>query len=76
MLETIPDIRIIVDKIRRQDSHLADQLRRAVNTVLLNQAEADGNRAGKRRMRLETAHGPHSRSDLRHAHRGRMGLGH
>ena len=57
VLEVIPHIRIIVDKIRKHDPHLADQLKRAVNTVALNLAEADGNRAGNRRMRLETAHG-------------------
>jgi four helix bundle protein len=33
------------------------QLRRAVTSIALNLAEADGNRGGNRRMRLETAHG-------------------
>lgn len=56
-LSSIPLVRVIVAKIRRVDRHLADQLRRAVTSIALNLAEADGNRDGNRRMRLLTAHG-------------------
>jgi four helix bundle protein len=56
-LAIIPSIRGIVAKIRVLDRHLADQLRRAVTSLALNLAEADGNRGGNRRMRLLTAHG-------------------
>lgn len=56
-LAIIPSIRVVVAKIRVTDRHLADQLRRAVTSIALNLAEADGNRDGNRRMRLLTAHG-------------------
>lgn len=56
-LAIIPSIRGLVAKIRVSDRYLADQLRRAVTSIALNLAEADGNRDGNRRMRLLTAHG-------------------
>lgn len=56
-IAAIPILRALVVKIRRQDRHLADQLRRAATSIALNLAEADGNREGTRRLRLETAHG-------------------
>jgi four helix bundle protein len=57
VLAAIPRAREIVAKIRLADRHLADQLRRAITSTALNLAEADGNRDGNRRVRLETAHG-------------------
>ena len=36
---------------------MADELKRAPTSVALNLAEADGNRGGNRRIRLETAAG-------------------
>ncbi len=53
----IPLARQLVAKVRGSDRHLADQLRRAVTSIALNLAEADGARDGNRRVRLETAHG-------------------
>lgn len=53
----IPLARKHVAKLRGADRHLADQLRRAVTSIALNLAEADGTRDGNRRVRLETAHG-------------------
>lgn len=57
VLAAIPPARDIVAKIARADRHLADQLRRAITSIALNLSEADGNRGGNRRVRLETAHG-------------------
>lgn len=65
ILSAIPLLREIVAKIRPHDRHLADQLRRAVTSIALNLAEADGNRDGNRRVRLETAHG--SASEAKYA---------
>ena len=56
-LAVIPSTRVLVATIRLADRHLADQLRRAVTSIALNLGEADGNRDGNRRMRLQTAHG-------------------
>jgi len=56
-LAIMPSTRALVAKIRLADRYLADQLRRAVTSIALNLGEADGNRDGNRRMRLETAHG-------------------
>jgi four helix bundle protein len=65
ILSAISPVRRIVAKIRPLDRHLADQLRRAVTSVALNLAEADGSRDGNRRVRLETAHG--SASEAKYA---------
>lgn len=56
-LAIIPKARVLVAKIRIRDRYLADQLRRAVTSIALNLGEADGNRDGNRRLRLQTAHG-------------------
>jgi four helix bundle protein len=56
-LSIIPSTRVLVAKIRLADRYLADQLRRAVTSIALDLGEADGNRDGNRRMRLQTAHG-------------------
>ncbi len=47
----------LVRAIARQDSGLADQLRRAARSVYLNTAEAFAHRAGNRRNRLDIALG-------------------
>ena len=47
----------IVQQIRRHDKSLADQLRRAAQSVVLNIAEARGNDAGNARARFATACG-------------------
>lgn len=56
-LAIIPKARELVAKIRMTDRYLADQFRRAVTSIALNLGEADGNRDGNRRLRLQTAHG-------------------
>jgi four helix bundle protein len=43
--------------IRKADRDLFDQVRRAMNSVVLNIAEADGNDAGNARSRFATACG-------------------
>jgi four helix bundle protein len=50
-------LRPLLERIHRQDRNLADQLRRAATSVVLNLAEASYNAAGNRRMRLESARG-------------------
>lgn len=57
VLAAVPQTREIVGHVRREDRPLADQLRRAVSSIALNLAEADGNRGGNRRLRLESARG-------------------
>ena len=47
----------IVQLVRRRDRSLADQLRRAAQSVLLNIAEARGSDAGNARARFATACG-------------------
>ena len=47
----------VVAEIRKQDRALADQLRRAAQSVVLNIAEARGSDAGNARARFATACG-------------------
>jgi len=47
----------LVHTIREHDKSLADQLRRAAQSVVLNIAEARGNDAGNARARFSTACG-------------------
>lgn len=47
----------MVERVGRHDKALADQIRRAMNSVVLNLAEALGSDAGNRRARLATARG-------------------
>ena len=56
-LEAIRRLRSVVEKVQRRDRDLADQLRRAASSVVLNVAEARGSRGGNRRLRFETALG-------------------
>ncbi|MFW6067922.1 MAG: four helix bundle protein [Myxococcota bacterium] len=57
----------VVRQIARRDRSLADQLKRAAQSMALNLAEAHGSQAGNRRARLETALGStqESRAALR-----------
>jgi four helix bundle protein len=47
----------VIPAIREHDASLADQLRRAAQSVALNLAESTGNSRGNRRSRIETAFG-------------------
>jgi four helix bundle protein len=49
--------RPLVEAIQRKDRDLASQVRRAVNSVALNVAEAHGSGAGNSRVRFESALG-------------------
>lgn len=57
MLDAMPTVKRLVDQIRVHDKNLADQVKRAATSVVLNHAEADGVRSGQRRARIETAQG-------------------
>ena len=50
-------LRPLVERIHRHDKSLADQLKRAASSVVLNLAEASYNNGGHRRSRLESARG-------------------
>ena len=47
----------VIPAVRTHDASLADQLRRAAQSVALNLAESTGNSRGNRRLRIETAFG-------------------
>jgi len=53
----IANARPLVEAIERRDRDLGNQIRRALNSVVLNIAEGFGCRAGNARNRFETAHG-------------------
>ena len=55
--EVVRELRPVVWTIRAQDKALAEQLRRAAQSVVLNIAEARGNDAGNARARFSTACG-------------------
>jgi four helix bundle protein len=47
----------IVDELKMRDANLADQLRRAATSVVLNLAEGQRREAGNKRRAYEIAHG-------------------
>jgi four helix bundle protein len=49
--------RPLVEAIQRKNRDLASQLRRAVSSIALNAAEAQGNAGGNSRLRFESALG-------------------
>jgi four helix bundle protein len=55
--ETVRAMKPLVEKVHRHEADLARQIRRAMNSVGLNLAEALGSDAGNRRARLHTALG-------------------
>lgn len=57
MRELLPLLGKLIHQLRRHDRALADQLRRAATSVLLNLAEAEGNQGGHRQQRLQSAYG-------------------
>jgi four helix bundle protein len=56
-LAAIDDVGPLVRRVAEHDRSLADQLRRAAQSMALNLGEAAGSRAGNRRARLESALG-------------------
>ena len=53
----VRELRPVVEAVREVDAKLADQLRRAAQSVVLNIAEARGNDGGNTRLRFATACG-------------------
>ena len=49
--------RPLVEVVKRKDRDLASQVRRAISSIALNLAEAQGNAGGNSRLRFETALG-------------------
>jgi four helix bundle protein len=56
-LDVVGELGPLVEAVQRRDRKLADQLRRAAQSVVLNIAEARGNRDGNARLRFSTACG-------------------
>lgn len=56
-IDAVRLLRPLVERIRRRDRNLADQLKRASSSVVLNLAEAAYNNGGHRRARFESARG-------------------
>ena len=56
-VELIQELRPIVECIRHQDSHLADQLKRAATNTLANLAEGQRRAKGNKHRAFENAHG-------------------
>ena len=57
MMDVMPRLRDVLERVAVHDRNLADQARRAATSVISNHAEADGVRKGHRRERIQTAHG-------------------
>jgi len=56
-IELIHHLRPLVERIRRRDRSLADQLVRAANSIALNIAEAERSQGGNVRSRFHSAAG-------------------
>jgi len=56
-LEAAGGLRRLLPVVRKRDRSLFDQIHRAMNSVVLNIAEADGNDAGTAKARFATACG-------------------
>jgi four helix bundle protein len=57
VLQFVEQARPLVDAVAKRDRDLALQVRRALNSVALNVAEALGNAGGNTRLRLQSALG-------------------
>ena len=57
LMDAMPAVKQLVESIHTHDKNLADQVRRAASSVVLNLAEADGSEGGNRRARIRTAYG-------------------
>jgi four helix bundle protein len=56
-VELVKELRPIVEAVGQHDRNLADQLKRAATSVLLNLAEGQRRVAGNKRRAFEIAHG-------------------
>ena len=56
-LQTVGSMQPLVALIHKRDRALADQLRRAASSIVLNIAEADGSIGGNKTLRFSTACG-------------------
>ena len=56
-LQAAGGLRQVLPEVRTRDKSLFDQIHRAMNSVVLNIAEADGNDAGTAKARFATACG-------------------
>ncbi|MGB5373030.1 MAG: four helix bundle protein [Polyangiales bacterium] len=56
-LQAAGGLRAVLPMVRKRDRSLFDQIHRAMNSVVLNIAEADGNDAGTARARFASACG-------------------
>jgi four helix bundle protein len=56
-IEVVELLRPLVELIGRRDRSLADQVRRAASSVVLNVAEGEGVVGGNKRLRFLTAYG-------------------
>jgi four helix bundle protein len=61
-IHAIEVLRPVVDRIRRHDRDLGEQLRRALSSVALNVAEANCSQGGHRIARFSTAAGSNDES--------------
>jgi four helix bundle protein len=55
--EAVVELGPVIRRIAGRDRNLADQLKRAATSIVLNIAEAEGSDAGNARARLHTAAG-------------------
>jgi four helix bundle protein len=56
-LEAAGGLQQVLPEVRKRDKSVFDQIHRAMNSVVLNIAEADGNDAGTAKARFATACG-------------------
>jgi four helix bundle protein len=55
--EIVRDLPPLLERVRKHDKKLADQLKRAAQSVVLNIAEGRGNKDGNAELRFATACG-------------------
>jgi four helix bundle protein len=56
-VELVHELRPIVESVKQHDSNLADQMKRAATSVVLNLSEGQRRAAGNKRRAYEIAHG-------------------
>ncbi len=57
VMDCAPEMKSLLDSIRAYDRNLHEQIKDAFESVIHNLSEADGNRKGTRRARLDSAQG-------------------